>query len=227
MMQKAVMVRLGRGDEEGREESCSRRAGPSRRPEESSEGSRNAQRRGAEQAGKGSGESAVGQEKASKDPLNDHLKLLLAAAHALRSYQYGNSSPELAKEIADEIDGFLLCSGFSITENRNAVAPGKLGGRPSRLSLLVAHLLKWQFQPDKRGRHGRSWRSTIDEQRRQLKELTKEMPSLAPLLSRDLAHAHKTAVILASRETGRLQWDFPQTCPYSMEQIMDENWLPE
>jgi hypothetical protein len=35
-------------------------------------------------------------------------QLLLAASHALRSYQYGNSATELAKEVADEVDAFLV-----------------------------------------------------------------------------------------------------------------------
>lgn len=34
-------------------------------------------------------------------------KLLRAAAHALRSYQYGNASPDLAQEVADAIDEAL------------------------------------------------------------------------------------------------------------------------
>jgi len=34
-------------------------------------------------------------------------KLLTAAYHALRSYQYGNASTELAEGIADKIQEFL------------------------------------------------------------------------------------------------------------------------
>jgi hypothetical protein len=37
-------------------------------------------------------------------------QLLLAASHALRSYQYGNGATELAKEVADEVDAFLVAS---------------------------------------------------------------------------------------------------------------------
>ena len=35
----------------------------------------------------------------------------------------------------------------------------------SRLGVLLAHLLKWRYQPDRRGR---SWRLTIAEQRRRI-----------------------------------------------------------
>lgn len=34
-------------------------------------------------------------------------ELLIAANHALRSYQYGNASPDLAEEVADKIDEYL------------------------------------------------------------------------------------------------------------------------
>ena len=36
--------------------------------------------------------------------LNDLIKVASAAVHALRSYQYGNSSPELAEEVADALE---------------------------------------------------------------------------------------------------------------------------
>jgi hypothetical protein len=34
-------------------------------------------------------------------------KFLFASSQALRSYQFGNGSPDLAKSIADEVDAFL------------------------------------------------------------------------------------------------------------------------
>ena len=45
----------------------------------------------------------------------------------------------------------------------------------SRLKLLLAHLLKWQFQPTLRGN---SWRLTIEEQRRDVAEHLADNPSL-------------------------------------------------
>jgi hypothetical protein len=50
----------------------------------------------------------------------------------------------------------------------------------SRLKVLIAHLLKWQVQPDRRGS---SWESTILVQRRDLKRLLAQNPSLKPHLA--------------------------------------------
>ena len=45
----------------------------------------------------------------------------------------------------------------------------------SRLRVLVSHLLKWQFQVDKRSP---SWESTIFEQREEIADVMEESPSL-------------------------------------------------
>ena len=46
-----------------------------------------------------------------------------------------------------------------------------------RLEVLVMHLLKWRYQPERRER-SRGWRSTIREQRRRLARLLQDSPSL-------------------------------------------------
>jgi len=68
----------------------------------------------------------------------------------------------------------------------------------NRLSVLLGHLLKWQFQPQKRGN---SWLATIREQREQLVLLLDENPSLKPYLSEALSIAYKLGLNLAVRET--------------------------
>ncbi|MEN9232233.1 MAG: DUF29 domain-containing protein, partial [Thermostichus sp. DG02_5_bins_236] len=50
----------------------------------------------------------------------------------------------------------------------------------NQLGILLGHLLKWQFQPQLRGK---SWRATITEQRRQIQRLLQDNPSLKPDLS--------------------------------------------
>jgi len=64
----------------------------------------------------------------------------------------------------------------------------------NRLSVLLEHLLKWQFQPQKRGN---SWLATIREQREQLALLLDENPSLKPYLSEALIVAYKLGLNLA------------------------------
>ncbi len=91
----------------------------------------------------------------------------------------------------------------------------------SRLTVLVQHLLKWQWQPGKRSK---SWQTTLVTQRTELKRLFEQSPSLRRSLSESLAKAYPDAARLAAIETGLA---LPSECPFSPMQILDENFLPE
>ena len=94
----------------------------------------------------------------------------------------------------------------------------------SRLTLLLTHLLKWRFQPKKRGK---SWRLTIKGQRLELRRQLKHNPSLKSQLGGAIADAYESAVIEAARETGLDEMDLPDACPWSYENITDDNFWPE
>jgi hypothetical protein len=95
----------------------------------------------------------------------------------------------------------------------------------SRLEVLLAHLLKWQFQPKRRGR---SWELTIQEQRSRLLDLLDENPSLGnpETLQASLAKAYKYGVIAAQRETRLSSGVFPRDCPYALENVLDNGFYP-
>jgi len=88
----------------------------------------------------------------------------------------------------------------------------------NRLGVLLGHLLKWEFQPSHRSK---SWIATIREQRRQVLRLLKESPSLQPYLQEAIEDAYQTALNLAVSETPLDYEDFPQECPYLLEQILN------
>jgi hypothetical protein len=95
----------------------------------------------------------------------------------------------------------------------------------SRLIVLMTHLLKAQFQPKRRSR---SWVETIGEQRLQLKLLFEDSPSLlkgyAPeIFERGYLYARRKA----KDETKLPLQTFPETTPYTLEQVLDEDFLPE
>jgi len=94
----------------------------------------------------------------------------------------------------------------------------------SRLEVLLAHLLKWKYQA---GRRGRSWTLTIIGQRQKVSRCLKESPSLKHKLNESLAGAYSDAVIAAERETQLSRGVFPDTCPWSFEQVMDNEFFPE
>ena len=93
----------------------------------------------------------------------------------------------------------------------------------NRMAVLLAHLLKWQYQP---GFQGNSWRRTIREQRRGVLACLKETPSLKPDLGKQdwWAWVWSDAVGLAVKETG-LDC-FPDSCPWAFEKIIDANFWP-
>lgn len=94
----------------------------------------------------------------------------------------------------------------------------------SRLAVLIMHLLKWRFQPVFRSN---SWSGTIREQRKQVHDLVEESPSLGSLLSNELAVVYEAAVIKAVIDTGLGDGSFPVDCPFTPEQILSEDFLPE
>jgi len=88
----------------------------------------------------------------------------------------------------------------------------------NRLGVLIGHLLKWAYQPEKRSK---SWRSTIREQRKEVLELSKENPSLKSYLPEAITSAHESGLALVVRETPLDYEDLPVECPFSLEQIFD------
>jgi hypothetical protein len=93
----------------------------------------------------------------------------------------------------------------------------------SGMQVLLIHLLKWQMQPEKRTA---SWRRTIAGQRVKLKVLFKQSPVLRRKAQNNLAENHSTAVHLAAIETGLPATRFPAECPFTVEQILDPEFLP-
>lgn len=94
----------------------------------------------------------------------------------------------------------------------------------SRLTVLLQHLLKWQFQP---GRRSTSWRLSIENTRLQLEDHLNDNPSLKSQLDGAMRSAYRRALNEAVAETGFARTTFPADCPYSFEQATDPNFWPE
>jgi Domain of unknown function DUF29 len=103
-------------------------------------------------------------------------------------------------------------------------------GRSDRKSLtsqvqrLLAHLLKWQFQPTRRSK---SWKLSIYSARDEIKVILDDSPSLNDALSAGLDKAYLSAKKRAALETGLSAASFPDECPYSLQQVLDEDFWPE
>jgi predicted nucleic acid-binding Zn-ribbon protein len=92
-----------------------------------------------------------------------------------------------------------------------------------RLTILLLHLLKWQYQI---GYQSKSWRYTIEEQREQLADHLQDNPSLHYKLPESMLRAYKYARTGAARETGLPKSTFPEQCPWSLEQVLDTAFWP-
>lgn len=94
----------------------------------------------------------------------------------------------------------------------------------SRLIVLLMHLLKWHYQPEKRSE---SWRSTITEQRICIEGLLEDSPSLKPLLSEVFEDCYQKARLKASDETGIKLNFFPKESPFSLEETLESSYVNE
>jgi hypothetical protein len=93
----------------------------------------------------------------------------------------------------------------------------------NRLAILIAHLLKWQFQSEKRSN---SWKTTIKEQRMKVNDLLEESPSLKHELDLKLAHAYEHSTLIAVRVTGLSEKTFPEKCPFSLNECLRSDFFP-
>lgn len=94
-----------------------------------------------------------------------------------------------------------------------------------RMSVLLAHLLKWRYQPERRGA---GWKRAILAQRKEIAYGLSDAPSLIPKLqeTRWLEMVWAWAVAQAVGESG-LDC-FPDACPGAMEEeVLNDGWLPD
>jgi Domain of unknown function DUF29 len=94
----------------------------------------------------------------------------------------------------------------------------------SNLEVVLIHLLKYKYQPENRSN---SWRYTIREHRKRLREALEESPSLKPFLSEVFETCYQEARALAADETGLAIATFPEQSPFTSEETLNPDYLPE
>jgi hypothetical protein len=92
----------------------------------------------------------------------------------------------------------------------------------SALRVLLLHLLKWDHQPERRSR---SWELSIKEQRIAVQDVLDDNPGLTPRIPEAIGRGYRRARIEAARETGLEDDVFPETCPYSFDEVMTRKHL--
>jgi Domain of unknown function DUF29. len=94
----------------------------------------------------------------------------------------------------------------------------------SSYRLLIAHLLKWQFQPQLRSA---SWEITITRERTHIARREKRNPSLKADARTIVDDVYREAVKEASIETHLPRSAFPADCPWTMAELRDDDFLPD
>jgi Domain of unknown function DUF29 len=93
----------------------------------------------------------------------------------------------------------------------------------SQLTRLLMHLLKWQYQPQRRSD---SWLDSITDARTQIELAIADSPSLKSYPAVQLKENYNRARRQAAKQTGIQESVFPEDCPYPLERVLDEDWLP-
>jgi hypothetical protein len=86
-----------------------------------------------------------------------------------------------------------------------------------RMAVLLAHLLKWQYQPERRGAR---WESTIRTQRIAIETSLKNTPSLKSSISNPDWWVGVWADAVHDFSKTGLDIDMPDTCPWTVDLIL-------
>lgn len=143
------------------------------------------------------------------NPNEDYYGWALNAAQRARA---GLLTPQELEQVAEELED---------------IAKSERRELKNRLSVLLAHLLKWKYQPDQ---ISRSWEATITEQRLEIKDLLEENPSLKPEVKNTLGKSYKVGTQKAIQDTRDCSIDFPSTFEetgWALEQVLDMEFYPE
>ena len=112
----------------------------------------------------------------------------------------------------------------NLVEEIQGLGIGEKNSVQSNLVVVLKHLLKYRYQPDRRSR---SWLSSIAEHRRRLRNDLKTSPSLRPFARSEFKECYRDARRQALIETGLPPDATPSTPPYTLEQTLDPDFLPE
>lgn len=122
----------------------------------------------------------------------------------------------------------LKSSNFSEVDWENLIEELEDMGRSekravySNLKILLLHLLKYRYQPEKRSK---SWLSSICEHRQRLHRSFRESPSLKNYFEIVIPESFEDARELTSKETGLNINSLPNECPFSIEEILDREFF--
>jgi Domain of unknown function DUF29 len=97
----------------------------------------------------------------------------------------------------------------------------------SRLIVLIEHLLKLMYWEAEKTYNASGWRDTIVEQRIQIELSLEDSPSLRPLLTDLFLDCYQKAGNTALRKYQLSADFFPAEPPFTLEDVLNPDYLPE
>lgn len=140
-------------------------------------------------------------------------------------YAWAKNQADALRRLADaQVNTPAPIDWEHLIEEVDELAKARLRELRARYTVLVAHLLKWQFQPDKRSS---SWRGAIVEQRNEIEDLLEESPSLKRMRVQELEKAWPRGRRMAAAETGLSEESLPHSVAYAVDEVESFNFWPE
>ncbi len=115
----------------------------------------------------------------------------------------------------------------NVIEELETLGRSEYNSLVSAIHRLTQHLLKWQYQPERRVSGNPSWEITINNQRDVIRQVIDDSPGLKNKLAEAIQTGYRRGRRDAQTETRLPLSTFPETCPYNWEQLADEDWLPD
>jgi hypothetical protein len=113
------------------------------------------------------------------------------------------------EHVAEEIESLGIADEHAITR---------------QLQRLLLHLLKWCYQPT---HQTTSWRRSIRQARDAIADRITRSPSLRDYPTQRVSLTYRRARRDAADETGLPLATFPETCPWPVARVLDEEFWPE
>lgn len=110
-----------------------------------------------------------------------------------------------------------------LAEELEDMVHGQKAAVESNLTVVLLHLLKYEFQPAERSG---SWRRSIAEHRNRLHRAFARSSNLRRHAEAEFASLYEDVVREAVAETGLPATTFPEACPYGFEQALDHGFWP-
>ncbi len=111
----------------------------------------------------------------------------------------------------------------NVAEEIESVGNSQKSEIRNRLRILLLHLAKWEFQPEKRKA---GWIGSIGEARSRIAGVIDDSPSLRRLPADRLDWSWKRARLQAAEDMRRPLDSLPEDCPYTVEQALDDTFFP-